>query len=105
MQVRMLDMKVDEMNLYDYVLGTFEDMCDLTEGRLYTLNKLMRDYNGHAINVGQFKEVFGLNGFFSILEYIGNMDNFDTLVNYGNMCLVDYEAQLESVNLSNGLKM
>jgi hypothetical protein len=96
---------VDEMTLSEYVIGTFDRFCDLTEGRLYTLNKLMRAYNGHAINVGQFKEVFGLNGFFSILEYIGNMDNFDTLVNYGNMCLVDYEAQLESVNLSNGLKM
>ena len=96
---------VNEMNLRDYVIGSFDRYFDLTEGRLLSLNRLMKVYNGHAINVGQFKEIFGLSSYSSILEYIGNMDNFDTIVNYGNMCLADYEAQLESINISNGLQM
>lgn len=96
---------VNEMNLSEYVIGSFDRFCDLTEGRLYTLNRLMKAYNGHAINLGQFKEVFGLDGFFNILEYIGNMDNFDTLVTYGNMCLADYEAQLEVSQMPATIKM
>lgn len=96
---------IDEMNLSEYVIGSFDRFCDLTEGRLLSLNKLMKAYNGHAINVGQFKEVFGLDGFFNILEYIGNMDNFDTLVTYGNMCLADYQAQLEVSQMSATIKM
>ena len=96
---------IDEMNLSEYVIGSFDRFCDLTEGRLLSLNKLMKAYNGHAINVGQFKEVFGLDGFFNILEYIGNMDNFDTLVTYGNMCLADYKAQLEVSQMSATIKM
>lgn len=96
---------IDEMNLSEYVIGSFDKFCDLTEGRLLSLNKLMKAYNGHAINVGQFKEVFGLDGFFNILEYIGNMDNFDTLVTYGNMCLADYQAQLEVSQMSATIKM
>ena len=96
---------VDEMNLSEYVIGSFDRFCDLTEGRLLSLSKLMKAYNGHAINVGQFKEVFGLDGFFNILEYIGNMDNFDTLVTYGNMCLADYQAQLEVSQMSATIKM
>ena len=96
---------IDEMNLSEYVIGSFDRFCDLTEGRLLSLNKLMKAYNGHAINVGQFKEVFGLDGFFNILEYIGNMDNFDTLVTYGNMCLADYQAQLEVSQMSVTIKM
>lgn len=96
---------IDEMNLSEYVIGSFDRFCDLTEGRLLSLNKLMKAYNGHAINVGQFKEVFGLDGFFNILEYIGNMDNFDTLVTYGNMCLADYQAQLEVSQMSATIKL
>lgn len=96
---------IDEMNLSEYVIGSFDRFCDLTEGRLLSLSKLMKAYNGHAINVGQFKEVFGLDGFFNILEYIGNMDNFDTLVTYGNMCLADYQAQLEVSQMSATIKM
>lgn len=96
---------IDEMNLSEYIIGSFDRFCDLTEGRLLSLNKLMKAYNGHAINVGQFKEVFGLDGFFNILEYIGNMDNFDTLVTYGNMCLADYQAQLEVSQMSATIKM
>lgn len=96
---------IDEMNLSEYVIGSFDRFCDLTEGRLLSLNKLMKAYNGHAINVGQFKEVFGLDGFFNILEYIGNMDNFDTLVTYGNMCLADYQSQLEVSQMSATIKM
>jgi hypothetical protein len=96
---------VDEMNLSEYVIGSFDRFCDLTEGRLLSLSKLMKAYNGHVINVGQFKEVFGLDGFFNILEYIGNMDNFDTLVTYGNMCLADYQAQLEVSQMSATIKM
>lgn len=96
---------IDEMNLSEYIIGSFDRFCDLTEGRLLSLNKLMKAYNGHAINVGQFKEVFGLDGFFNILEYIGNMDNFDTLVTYGNMCLADYQSQLEVSQMSATIKM
>lgn len=96
---------IDEMNLSEYVIGSFDRFCDLTEGRLLSLSKLMKAYNGHAINVGQFKEVFGLDGFFNILEYIGNMDNFDTLVTYGNMCLADYQAQLEVSQMFATIKM
>ena len=96
---------INEMNLSEYVIESFDRFCDLTEGRLLSLNKLMKAYNGHAINVGQFKEVFGLDGFFNILEYIGNMDNFDTLVTYGNMCLADYQAQLEVSQMSATIKM
>ena len=44
------DMKVDEMNLHDYVMWTFEAMCDLNEGRLLSLNYFfLRNYAVSAI--------------------------------------------------------
>lgn len=86
---------VNDMNLYEYIITTFERHFDLTEGRFMTLNRLMNACNGRYVNVGQFKEFFGLNDFASILEFIDNMDNLDTLINYGKICLKDHNDQLE----------
>lgn len=96
--MRNMNVNVDDMNLTQYVIGNFERFFDLTEGRLLSLNRLMNAYNGHAITMGQFKQVFGLDNFTDILKYVCNMDNFDGLVNYGQMCLADYQAQLENEN-------
>ena len=96
---------IDEMNLTEYVIKNFDKYFDLTEGRLLSLTRLMRAFNGHTIMLGQFKEVFGLRDFGSILESIGNMDNFDILVNYGKMCLNDYQAQLEVSRELSPIKM
>ena len=51
MQVRMVDIKVDEMNLYDYVMGTYDRICDLTDGRKISLNYYLNNVNAKFVNV------------------------------------------------------
>ena len=47
--------KVDEMNLYDYVMNTFDRICDLTPGRINSLNYVLGNVSARFVNVGLFK--------------------------------------------------
>lgn len=97
MQVRMLDMKVDEMNLYDYVLGTFETMCDLTDGRLLSLNYFLNNVNARFVNVAEFKAVFEVTLFEDIMRILTDEDSFDVLHEYGVMCEAEREKEKNSI--------
>lgn len=94
---------LDEINLSEYIFNNYDKYYDLTEGRYLSLQKLMNAYNGHAIKVSQLRQVFGLDGFFNVLSFVGNMDNFDTMVQYGQMCLAEYQEQLSNDHLANHL--
>lgn len=97
MQVRMLDMKVDEMNLYDYVLGIFETICDLTDGRLLSLNYFLNKVNARFVNVAEFKAVFEVTSFEDIMRILTDEDNFDVLHEYGVMCEAEREKEKNSI--------
>jgi predicted CopG family antitoxin len=97
MQVRMLDMKVDEMNLYDYVLGTFEIICDLTDGRLLSLNYFLNNVNARFVNVAEFKAVFEVTSFEDIMRILTDEDSFDVLHEYGVMCEAEIEKEKNSI--------
>jgi hypothetical protein len=97
MQVRMVDMKVDEMNLHDYVMWTFEAMCDLNEGRLLSLNYFLNNVNARFVNVAEFKAVFNVVSFEDIMRVLTAEDNFDILHEYGVMCEAEIEKEKNSI--------
>lgn len=97
MQVRMVDMKVDEMNLYDYVMWTFETICDLTDGRLLSLNYFLNNVNARFVNVAEFKVVFEVTSFEDIMRILTDEDNFDVLHEYGVMCEAEREKEKNSI--------
>ena len=53
---------INEMNLSEYVIESFDRFCDLTEGRLLSLNKLMKPikpikYKGASIYPNVVKDL------------------------------------------------
>jgi len=81
--------KIDEMNLYDYVMVTFDRVCDLTEGRRISLNYYLNNVNAKHVNVALFKSVFEVGSLDGILRVITDVERFDELHNFGNMCFED----------------
>ena len=97
MQARLLDMKPDEMNLYDYVMFTFDRVCDLTEGRRISLNYYLNNVNAKHVNVALFKSVFEVGSLDGILRVITDVERFDELHNFGNMCFEDAIKEENSI--------
>ncbi len=80
------DIDVNQMNLYDYVMGTFERICDLTEARSRALHFYLNNCMAKYVNVAEFKAVFEVNSFDGILNTLTDMSKFDELNKYGLMC-------------------
>lgn len=97
MQVVSTDVKIDEMNLYDYVFGTFELFCDLSEGRIISLNYFLNNVNAKFVNVAEFKSVFEVSSFEDIMRILTDMDRLEELHNYGKMCKEDVEKEKNSI--------
>lgn len=78
---------IDQMNLYDYVMTTFERYCDLTEGRRISLNYVLNNCMAKYVNVAEFKAVFGITtGLDGILRVITDFEKFEELNQYGMNC-------------------
>ena len=81
----------DEMKLYDYVLTTFDRICDLTEQRYMALEQLLNNFNAKYINFGEFRAVFDLedSGIFGVMALLTDPMKEAELNKYGLLC---YEA-------------
>lgn len=97
MQTRLVDVKVDEMNLYDYVMVTFDSICDLTEGRRISLNYFLNNVNAKSVNVALFKSVFEVTSFDEMMRVLTDMEKFDELHDFGVMCQEDIEKEKVSI--------
>lgn len=104
MQVRMVDIKVDEMNLYDYVIGTYERICDLTEGRKISLNYYLNNVNAKFVNVALFKSVFDITSFEGMMILLTDTERFEELHDFGVMCQEDHEKEQTSL-IPSGMKL
>lgn len=101
MQVNTVDVKIDEMNLYDYIFGTFERFCDLSEGRIISLNFFLNNINAKFVNIAEFKSVFEVSSFEDIMRVLTDMDRLEELHNYGKMCEEAVEKERNSIVPSN----
>ena len=97
MQSRLVDLKVDEMNLHDYVMYTYESICDLTEGRIISLNFYLNNVNARCVNVAEFKAVFDVTSFEDIMRTLTDEASFDILREYGIMCGEQVEKEKNSI--------
>lgn len=91
-----------EHNLSDYVIDMYSRFFDLTEGRYLALSMLLERLHAGFIDVEEFRSVFSMEGtgFFSILEYITQIDNQEKLKQYGEMCYQEaMQQQEETVRL------
>jgi hypothetical protein len=104
MQVAKVDVKVDEMNLYDYVMNTFERICDLTEGRVMSLNFVLNNVNAKCVNVALFKSFFEVVSFDDMMRLLTDFERFDELHDFGVMCLEDHEKEQASI-VPSGMKL
>ena len=88
---------IDEMSLYDFVIGTFERHADLTEGRLVSLNYYLNNCYAKYVNFGEFKSVFLEDGagFLSVMRVLTDPNKLEELNIYGLMC---YEAKIAEQN-------
>ena len=84
---------IEQMNLYDYVMTSFERICDLTEGRRRALNFVLNNCMAKYVNLAEFKAVYGItSGLEDILRLITDTDRFEELNHYGMIC---YQASLK----------
>ncbi len=89
--------KLNEMNLYDYVMHTYDNICDLTEGRMISLNFYLRNVNAKYVNVALFKSVFEVTSFEGIMRLLTDIDRFEELHDFGVMCQEDQEKEKASL--------
>ncbi len=88
---------IDQMNLYDYVVMTFEKVCDLTEARMRSLNYYLGLCKAKYVNVAEFKSVFDIqDGFYGILSVLTDISRSEELINYGNICYQESLKQVEN---------
>lgn len=85
-------------NLRDYVMSNYVKYFDMTRGREMELSYILGVSNASLIDVSQFKEVFDLQdeGFFGVLKFLADVNNIEKVAQYGQMCLSDYNAQVEN---------
>lgn len=97
------EIDVNQMNLYDYVMETFESICDLTEARCKALQFYLNNCMAKYVNVAEFKMIFEVNSFDDIMNTLTDMNKFEELNKYGLMC---YEAVLkEDTLVANGPRL
>ena len=97
----MVNVKIDEMSLYDYVMTTYDSICDLTEGRIVSLNYFLSNVNAKYVNVALFKSVFEVNSFEDIMILLTDMERFDELHDFGIICFEEAEREKNSIVSSN----
>ena len=90
-----------EMNLYDYVMTTLDRMCDLTDGRVTSLNFFLNNVNAKNVNTGLFYDVFNVQSFIGLMALLTDMDRFDELHEFGLMIQQDIEKEQMSIIPSN----
>lgn len=85
-------------NLRDYVMNNYVKYFDMTKGREMELSYILGVSNASLIDVSQFREVFDLQeeGFFGVLKFLADVNNLERVAQYGQMCLSDYNAQMEN---------
>lgn len=96
-----MQVNIFEMNLYDHVMKTMDSMCDLTEGRLVSLNYFLNNVNAKYVNAGLFYDVFSVQSFIGLMALLTDMDRFDELHEFGIMCQEDYDKEQASIVPSN----
>lgn len=77
-----------EHNLKDYVIDMYSRFFDLTEGRYMALTTLLDYFAARFITVEGFRRVFSMEeaGYFTILEFITQIENKEKLRAYGEIC-------------------
>jgi hypothetical protein len=93
-----INVKVDEMNLHDYVMESFDRICDLTPGRINSLNFILGNVSGKFVNVGLFKAVFKVNNFEEIVKVLTDMDRFDEMHTFGLLCRREVEKEVSTAS-------
>lgn len=89
--------KFFDMNLYDHVMTTLDRICDLTEGRVISLNYYLNNVNAKNVNTGLFYDVFNIQSFIGLMALLTDMDRFDELREFGIMVQEDIEKENNSV--------
>lgn len=94
-------------NLKDYVMNNYVKYFDLTKGREMELSYILGVCHASLIDVEQFKEVFGLQeqGFFGVLKCLADANSLEKVVQYGEICLSDYTAQLDNMRVNQGMSL
>lgn len=78
-----MNIDINTISLYDYVMKGFERHFDLTEGRLMSLNYFLGNCNARYVSFDDFKNVYGIDSLADILKLITNEDYFDELREFG----------------------
>lgn len=92
-----MKVKFFEMNLYDHVMTTLDSMCDLTEGRVMSLNFFLNNVNAKNVNTGLFYDVFNVQSFIGLMALLTDMDRFDELHEFGVMVQEDMDKEAVSI--------
>lgn len=85
--------KFFETTLYDHVMTTLDGLCDLTEGRVMSLNFYLNNVNAKNVNTGLFYDVFNVQSFVGLMALLTDMDRFDELHEFGVMIQEDIEKE------------
>lgn len=93
-----------EMNLYDHVMTTLDRICDLTEGRVTSLNFFLNNVNAKNVNTGLFYDVFNVQSFIGLMTLLTDMDRLDELHEFGVMVQEDIEKEQASI-VPSGMKL
>lgn len=91
-----MEIKFFEMNLYDHVMTTLDRMCDLTEGRVNSLNFFLNNVNAKNVNTGLFYDVFNVQSFIGLMALLTDMDRFDELHEFGVMVQEDMDKEVST---------
>ena len=92
-----MKVKMFETNLYDHVMTTLDSICDLTEGRLMSLNFFLNNVNAKNVNTGLFYDVFNIQSFIGLMALLTDVDRFDELHEFGVMVQEDIEKEAASI--------
>lgn len=99
-----MEVKFFETSLYDHVMTTLDRMCDLTEGRVMSLNFFLNNVNAKNVNTGLFYDVFNVQSFVGLMALLTDMDRFDELHEFGIMVQEDIEKEQTSI-VSSDMKL
>lgn len=88
---------IDNSNLKEYVLECFFKFFDLTEERTILLNRILDSFNASDIGVDEFKDHFGLDNFYDVLNFILDKSKIGELKKFGQS--FDEESQEKGIGL------
>ena len=76
-------------------------ICELTEGRIISLDFFLNNVNAKHVNVALFKSVFNVSSFDEIMKLLTDEDRFNELREFGDMMQVDFEKEQASILSTN----